>query len=166
MIDIDKQSFCGLSTSNLWHTFLFDLDQDTYKEFVAEMRQNRGCEHNRKTMEKYYQIMMGNNSYSKKFIEFIEVNFPFMVKRKQQQVAVDPEFDKLFRSNVLTYTRRTIVYNNLHDFVADKLKYDVYNDSEKYYVEYLEKSDMAIADKIPEDKWILSKYKARRQENG
>ena len=127
MIDIDKQSFCGLSTSNLWHTFLFDLDQDTYKEFVAEMRQNRGCEHNRKTMEKYYQIMMGNNSYSKKFIEFIEVNFPFMVKRNQQQVAVD---------------------------------------SEKYYVEYLEKSDMAIADKIPEDKWILSKYKARRQENG
>jgi len=164
MIELDKHSFCGLSTSNIWHNFLYNLDPDLYKDFNEEMQNNRGCQSNRRTMERMHSIIMGDQLKAHQFIEFIKKNFPFMIKITPK--IQNTELDKLFSQKLLTYPRRAIVYSNLHDFLSNKLKFEVFNDTEKYYVEYLEKSDMALLDKIPDDKWILRKYNSGRENNG
>ena len=76
------------------------------------------------------------------------------------------ELDKLFGSGILTMPRRTIIYRNLHGFLSDKLKYFVLESDDHFYVEYLNNDDLFLIDKIPDDKWILSKYNARSNING
>jgi len=72
MIEIEKTSFCGLSTSSAWQTWLYNTDGDLYKSFIDRLLTNRGCSDNRKLMEEYYQIIMNNQILAGKFIDFIK----------------------------------------------------------------------------------------------
>jgi len=164
MIDIEKTSFCGLSTSSAWQTWLYNTDGDLYRSFIDRLLTNKGCSDNRKLMEEYYQIMMNDPVLAAKFIDFIKSEFPFMIKNLPDPTYA--ELDKLFGSGILTMPRRAIIHRNLHGFLSDKLKYFVLESDDHFYVEYLNNDDLFLIDKIPDDKWILSKYNARSNING
>jgi hypothetical protein len=158
---INKSMFCTLSSRSAWHTWLSDASKELYQQFSEEMRRNRGCADNKKTMIKIYEELQKDATLYQTFIEFIKSTFPFVISEPVS--PKDEMLNKLFNNGLLTFPRRKVLNQGSSEFVSDKLKSLVYFDGSKYYIEYLEKDDQHLIDKIPAEKWYLSKYTVKEK---
>jgi hypothetical protein len=101
---------------------------------------------------------------SDKLERFLGRKFPHVLRTPPPSKPVD--LDRYFQTGLLTYPRRRVFRGapgelraTLDKFVRDKIKYDHLLVDGAAYVEYLEKSDAPLVNKIPAKNWILRRHK-------
>lgn len=173
-VKVDK--FCSLSTSPSWQAWLFHFDVPMYRRFMRQLQESRGCNQNRDIMVELLKEMEKIPGGVEKLFEFLEKHYPHMIVREQKAEAkkapapvkspVGPVFQH-FNPNVLTYPRRQVLEGEdlrqrVQEFMLDKIKGDFVIVDGKAYVEFLERGDAPLADKIPAKNWQIAAWRLRQ----
>jgi len=159
-MNIKVELFCSLATSPEWQTWLYKYDGSLYKKFIAKLRASKGCNDNRENMVAILDEIQAHGN-SDKLYEFLRIKFPYIIKETKKSI------NKVFTNyvpNVLTYPRRIIINSNNCEseakrFVASKGISDFIIVDGAVYIEYLERSEMHLKDKIPEASWQIRTYR-------
>lgn len=166
---IDTSSFCGLSTSHVWQSWLSSFDVVIYRGFLERLKANRGCSDNRRLMEAVLVEVMSKPSGAERLRDFLQRNFPYMLLDKSgfDRVVIN-ELLSYFSGKIVTIPRRKSFSGagleaQVRDFCADKLVCEYLLTDGFAFVEFLSKSDSHLVDEISEKNWILSKYKGNRR---
>ena len=166
---IDTSSFCGLSASHQWQSWLSSFDIVIYRGFLERLKTNRGCADNRKLMEAVLAEVMAKPSGVEKLRDFLQRNFPYMIlDRSGFDKAVIGDLLNYFSGKIVTIPRRQFFSGGgldvkVREFCADKLLCEYLLTDGYAFVEYLLKSDSHLVGEISEKNWILSKYKGNRR---
>jgi hypothetical protein len=161
---IRVERFCSLATARDWQTWLFNYDKELYADFINKLRQARGCGDNRRLMhEVLAAIDMNGNGVE--LGDFLRSHYPYMISEDDINRVLpsdESELDRLFGIGVLTYPKRKIIFGSkkrlmatVRQFVSDKTNYEFMIADGKAYVEYLDKGEEHLADKIPAGNWLL-----------
>lgn len=163
MIDLNEGAFCSLSNNPDFHNYLQDLDKGLFEYFKSRKIYSKSCSENRLIMKELAQRIFANNIWSESLVYYLREKHPYIIKERNSEL--DDELYPFFKSKMLTYPRRMIVYGFLADKVKDFLEYRAVKSGDKYYVEYFEKKDREIATVCPSERWVLSKYTIRSIKN-
>ncbi len=172
-IKVDK--FCSLSTSPSWQAWLFHFDVAIYRRFMRQLQESRGCNQNRDIMVELLKEVEKVPEGVEKLFGFLEKHYPHMIVReasaqrpepKKQTQPVGPVFQQ-FNPNILTYPRRQILDGDdlkqrVQEFMLDKIKGDFVIVDGKAYVEFLERVDVPLAEKIPAKNWQIAAWRLRQ----
>ena len=155
MVEIDSSSFCHLSGTHQWQTWLYATSPVLHKEFVVRMRASKGCRENKKIMLETLDILK-DNGLEEQLVEFLRKEFPYTVKSQKQEIFPD------YNSKLLTVPRRTIVsINECHAFLDTVPYAEFYEDNDLVYIEYLTDGLLKLKDIIPHKNWILRRFKTK-----
>lgn len=165
---VKVEQFCSLATSPSFQSWLFHHNDGLYRKFIIRLRESRGCNDNRELMKSLLAEIQEHGG-GDEIATFLQRHYPTMIEGGVQTSAGD--YDDVFthyNPNILTYPRRIIftgpkrqLQKRVREFVLDKLKSDHIIVGDRAYVEYLEKADAAIADKVPLDNWQIAAYRQR-----
>lgn len=166
--------FCSLSTSPSWQAWLFHFDQSLYRRFMQRLQGSRGCNQNHDIMVEFLKELEKMPGGAEKLFEFLEKHYPHMIVRdssaqkpwSEPKRSVDPVFPQ-FNPNVLTYPRRQILdgedlVRRIQEFMLDKIKGDFVIVDGKAYIEFLERVDASLVDKIPLRNWLIASWRSRQ----
>lgn len=166
-IKIDK--FCGLSTSPSWQAWLFHHSSELYRRFIGQIQQSRGCNQNRDIMIELLREVEKEGGTDKLF-EFLQAHYPHMLVNEDTlpvkvKTADDPIFP-YFNPALLTYPRRRIIEGadlkkKVQEFLLDKGTCDYVIVGGRAYIEYLDRKDAAIVDKIPAKSWKIAAWRLK-----
>lgn len=170
-MEIKVEQFCSLATSPSWQAWLYRYNSDLYKSFITRIQASRGCSQNKDIMKETLEDI-GRLSGHGQLMAFLQQNYPHMIVSpatpKPQSVVGKVSVFEHFNPSALTYPRRkifegehAIIRRQIRDFTIDKLKHDSIIIDGKGYVEYLLKTDSAIAEKIPASNWQIAAYRLR-----
>ena len=166
---IKTEQFCSLATSPSWQAWLFHYDGDIYRRFIRRLQESRGCSENRELMKDLLGQIQKNGG-SDAISDFLRKHYPHMIEGGVVANS-DGDFDNIFihyNPIVLTYPRRIIftgpsreLQKKVREFIIDKIKSDYIILGERAYIEYLEKIDEMIMNKIPLSNWQIAAYRQR-----
>ncbi len=155
---IRVEKFCSLATARDWQTWLYHYDQQLYAEFIAKLRQARGCNDNRKLMVEILEAI-DDRGDGPRLSEFLRSNYPRLII--DERVPDEKEWDKLFGTNVLTFPHRKILSgsgkqltNLIKQFLSDKINYEFVVKDDKAYIEYLNRGEEHLIADIPARNWL------------
>lgn len=167
-MNVKVEQFCSLATSPSFQSWLFHHNGDIYRRFINRLRESRGCGENRELM-KDLLVEIQDNGGGDAIAEFLMKHYPHMIEGGVKTQAGD--YDEVFthyNPSILTYPRRIIftgpkreLSKKVREFELDKLKSDHIIVGDRAYIEYLEKSDAAIAEQIPLSNWQIAAYRQR-----
>lgn len=169
-VKVDK--FCGLSTSPSWQAWLFHLDGSLYRRFMKRLQESRGCNQNRDIMVELLKEMETIPGAVDKLFDFLGKHYPTMILKDQQGSSEPPRPTKqppvfpYYNPSIVTYPRRLVLEGDdlkrqVQEFLLDKIKSDYVIVDGKAYVEYLERGDAAIADRVPAKNWLIAIWRLR-----
>lgn len=172
-VKVDK--FCSLSTSPSWQAWLFHFDVPLYRKFMRQLQESRGCNQNKDIMVELLKELEKIPEGVEKLFEFLQKHYPHMIvketaaqpeKKAAPAKPVGPVFSH-FNPNVLTYPRRQILEGEdlrqrVQEFMLDKIKGDFVIVDGKAYVEFLERADAPLVDKIPAKNWQIAAWRLRQ----
>jgi hypothetical protein len=102
-------------------------------------------------------------------MDFVSRYFPNMVEMDELDAELI-SIERYFTGQTLTYPRRILIQGqpdnlnaNLMKFLDGKIKYEYIISNGKALVEYLSEDDREIADKVPDTKWLIKNYQAKRR---
>jgi hypothetical protein len=172
-VRVDK--FCTLSTSPPWQAWLYNFDAGLCKRFLKRMSESRGCNQNRDvmidTLGEIEKLDGGD-----RLIAFLTQHYPHMlvadtnerVPTQAAQPAGDDEIFGHYNPNILTYPRRLILVGAEHElkrkvqsFLVDKIRSDFVIVGDKAYVEFLNRGDEGVLDKVPVKNWLIAAWRLR-----
>lgn len=171
---IKVDQFCTLATSPSWQAWLYHHHVNLYRKFIRQIQGSRGCNQNRELMTEVLQEI--DKAGGDALAEFLQKHYPHMISgqqplRHQREDSKALDNDGVFQHynpNILTYPRRQIfvgpksmLKGKVQEFLLDKIRGDHIIIGERAYIEYLEKSDKAIADQIPIKNWLIAAYRQR-----
>lgn len=172
-MQVKVDQFCTLATSPSWQAWLYHHHANLYRKFIHELQESRGCGQNREIMSDVLEEI-DQAGGGDALLEFLGKHYPHTLSNKPSVNQQEAEHDDVFpyyNPNILTYPRRQIfvgpprlLRNRTREFLLDKLKGDHIIIGERVYIEYLEKGDAVIADKIPARNWLISQYRLRHEQ--
>lgn len=162
--------FCSLATSPSFQSWLYSIDKEIYRIYQRHMKISRGCADNKEVMEETLQLLHEANKYIE-LISFLRSNFPNVIEGEVTRPQIkEGEVFPRFNPNVLTYPRRKIISGKnphlkrkVNSFLVDKVKSDYIIIGDTAYIEYLNKEDRHLADKIAPTGWLISQYRLKNQ---
>ena len=149
-----------LSTSPKWQTWLYHYNQAIYNQFIKELKQSKGCDTNRKLMERTLKKIQDAGD-SNKLLQFLQTHYPETIKQETKPVFVQ------YKPGILTYPRRVILTGSdlrqqVKQFTKNKIKHDSIIINDTAYVEYLNQEDRHIINKIPLSNWQIVAYRKNK----
>jgi hypothetical protein len=182
MLKVKVDKFCSLSTSPSWQAWLFHLDAAVYRKFMRRLQESRGCNQNKDLMVELLKEFERMPGAVDKLFEFLSKHYPHMIVKEQQSqppkivdkaepVAV-PKLGQggtifpYYNPQILTYPRRQVfeggdLDRRVREFLLDKLKSDFVIVDGKAYVEYLDRSDAQLVNKIPQKNWQIAAWRLK-----
>lgn len=161
---IRVERFCSLATAKDWQTWLFNYNKELYATFINKLRQARGCGDNRRLMHEILAII-DKDGHGVELGDFLRSHYPYMISEDDVDKVLPSdvsELDRLFGSGILTYPKRKIIFGKkdkliktVRQFLSDKPNYEFMVADDKAYVEYLDKGEEHLVDKIPAGNWFL-----------
>ena len=94
-IEIKSSSFCGLSRSKDWQTWLEDVAPDLYKDLLKVIDSSKGCRANSNKMMDIY-FALHKRGLEPQLETFLKRRFPWIIKTPQEPTA------KQLKDNVRT----------------------------------------------------------------
>lgn len=170
-VKVDK--FCGLSTSPSWQAWLIHTDISLYRKFRLRLQESRGCNQNRDIMVELLKELEQIPGATEKLFEFLKKHYPYMIVDESVAPSASPipvtdagPIFPHFNASILTYPRRQVfegpnLQKRLQEFLLDKIKSDSVIVDGKAYVEYLERGDAALVDKVPQKNWQIAAWRLR-----
>lgn len=167
-VRVDK--FCSLSTSPSWQAWLFHFDVPLYRRFMKQLQESRGCGQNRDIMVELLKEIDKVPGGADRLFTFLKQHYPNMLVKEDAEptprAVPSGEVFPYFNPGLLTYPRRQIftganLQKQVAEFLLDKLKSDSVVVGDTAYVEYLERGDAALADKIPAKNWLIAAWRLK-----
>lgn len=162
------EQFCSLATSPSWQAWLYHFNIDLYRKFIKRLQESKGCKDNRSLMVEILQEIdkLDDNG---KLADFLSKQYPHMLEGLHDNVVKsDDNVFEYYNPSILTYPRRIIftgdrrsLLKTVNEFVLDKIKYDSIIVGQNAYVEYLNKTDIAVVEKVPSSNWQIAAYRLR-----
>lgn len=155
---VKTSCFCGLSSQPKLHSFLRDLDSDTYDWFMKSYAESTGCAYNSNLMMQLVDDIRRSKVKYVKLLDFLKAHFPSCVA---DSYKIDPNIFINYRDGVPTIPRRSIMIGitpeEAFTFCRSKGKSMFLHLDGVAYLEYLEKKDNISQDGMT---WILESYPA------
>lgn len=137
---------------------------------MGQIQQSRGCNQNRDIMIELLREIEKEGGTDKLF-GFLQAHYPHMLVGEDAppprvKMVDDPIFP-YFNPALLTYPRRRIIEGEnlkqrVQEFLLDKGTCDYAIVGDRAYVEYLDRKDAAIIDKIPLRNWLIAQWRSRQ----
>ena len=160
---IKTSEFCQLASTPSWQGWLYHFNIDLYKDFIAKLRESKGCGHNKDLMTellaKIDRIPDGND----KLLQFLGTHY--------RHILIEDTVFPNYVPGILTYPRRLIMTDEnplllsrkVKAFLLDKLKYDTLTIGNTAYIEYLLITDDNVVNDIPMDSWKIAAWRLQNQ---
>lgn len=159
-LKIDR--FCSLATSPSWQNWLFQFNQNVYRDFIKQLQSSHGCGHNQQIMTEVLKVVDGEE-----LIDFLRKNHPHVLVEDKAKPIGSGIFEN-YNPSILTYPRRLIIVGGdlqrkVDAFIADKVKSDYVIVDDKAFIEYLTINDAHLIDLIPVKNWSIDKWRLRQR---
>jgi hypothetical protein len=166
-LKVRTSTFCGIATSPVWQSWLFEYSQDLYRNFMAKLHESKGCAENRQIMMDLLDGIQ-KDGHEDVLVAFLQQRFPTALLANPAPAGkIDNNIFPDFTPGVLTYPHRHIIdsgdniQQQIAEFLKDKGRSDILVKNGVAYIEYLlpEEKDMDV----PATNWLIRAWKERHK---
>ena len=178
MKKINSNEFCYLAKSELFLTWLKNLNVDLHTDLVRFLMSGQGCAENRAKMYEVLQIIVKNRQWAISLESFLSKHFPAIITDDAKMAAPAPRRlaskevenkHKVFTyydPALATFPRRIIFSGNgLQKKVTDFCARQFYSEwiivEDRAYVEYIQPGASTQKSDIPEKNWQIRAFKKK-----
>lgn len=160
-MQINKSLFCSLATSPRWQSWLYNYNQEIYRQFITKLQSSAGCAENTRIMQQLLDQIINRGGYSL-LMGFLSRQFPHVIDKAAKPIQKRTMVFEDYVAGLLTYPHRKIIESDnveadVLQFIRDKGKSDYVIVDGVGFVEYLEKSEVDLP--VPPENWQIHKYK-------
>jgi hypothetical protein len=178
MKKINSAEFCYLAKSELFLTWLKNLDTDLHQDLMNFLMGGHGCSENRVKMYELLRIITKNRQWAIALESFLVQHFPAMIiddtknstssSRRIMSKEVDNKH-KVFTyydSSLATFPRRIIfsggdLHKQVNDFCSRQFYCEWVIIEDRAYIEYVAPDAAAHKENIPDKNWQIRAFKKK-----
>ncbi len=155
--------FCALATSISWQTWLYHFDAEIYRSFITKLYKARGCGENKIVMIDILEEIQKIGG-DEQLLRFLNENYPHVINNEAKAGIDKHGVFPGYNENIVTYPHRKIFTDKKEadKLISKKGRYDYIIVGDLIYVEYLERSEDHLFDKIPDKNWQIAAYRKNK----
>ena len=177
MKKIKPDEFCYLAKSELFLTWLKNLNIDLHTDLIRFLMSGQGCAENRMKMYETLQIIVKNRQWALALESFLSKHFPAMItddakvsttprRLVSKEVENKHKVFTYYDPSLATFPRRIIfsggdLQKKVRDFCARQFFCESLIIDDRAYVEYIQPDAAIHKAEIPEKNWQIGQYKKR-----
>lgn len=174
MKKINSNEFCYLAKSELFLTWLKNINIEMHADLVQFLMGGHGCAENRSKMHDMLKIITKNYQWSIALEEFLSKNFPAMIiddekDTKKTIVKEDENKHRVFTyydPTLATFPRRIIfsggdLQKKIRDFCTKQSYCEWIVLDNSVYIEYIQQGSQVRKSDIPDKNWQVRAFKKK-----
>ena len=176
MKKINSDEFCYLAKSELFLTWLKNLDAKIHASLIEFLMSGQGCTANRNKMYETLQTIVHNHQWAIALESFLAKNFPAMIIDDTKPAATGRVISReaenkhkvftYYDPALATFPRRMIFVGDslekkVRDFCAKQFFCEWIIIEDRAYIEYIQPEAAAHKPNIPEKNWQIRAFKKK-----
>jgi len=175
MKKINSNEFCYLAKSELFLTWLKNLDSAMHTDLISFLMSGKGCSENRTKMYDLLQAITRNRQWALALESFLMQNFPAMIIDDSRDIKTSTRTKEVenkhnvfsyYDPSLATFPRRIIFYSDdlqkdVRDFCARQFYCEWIIIEDRAYIEYIPHDAAAYKSEIPEKNWQIRAFKKK-----
>jgi hypothetical protein len=175
MRKINSNEFCYLAKSELFLTWLKNLDRDLHDNLIEFLKQAKGCSANKAKMFEVLKAITTNRKWVIALESFLMKNFPAIIiddmksfeqKRVSKEIENKHKVFTYYDPVLVTFPRRIIfsggdLQKSVQDFCIKQFYSEWIIIDDRAYIEYLQPDVATYKPNIPEKNWQIRAYKKK-----